>query len=75
MAWLQVLKGGTAGQQLPLEGDKIVAIDDVEIRDFAELTISVYAHKVGEKLKIEFERDGKRNTAQVELKARSVLEP
>lgn len=38
------------------EGDKIVAIDDVPIRDFAELTISVYGHKVGDKLKIEYER-------------------
>jgi S1-C subfamily serine protease len=57
------------------EGDKIVAIDGVEIRDFAELTISVYGHKVGEKLKIEYQRDGQRHTAQVELKSRSVLEP
>ncbi len=56
------------------EGDKIVAIDDVEIRDFSDLTISVYGHKVGNKLKIEYERDGQRNTVQVELKARSVLE-
>jgi len=57
------------------EGDKIIAIDGVEIRDFSELTISVYGHGVGEKLKIEYEREGARHTAQVELKARSVLEP
>jgi hypothetical protein len=55
-------------------GDKVVAIDGVEIRDFAELTISVYGHQVGEKLQVQFERDGKRQTAQVELKSRSVLE-
>ena len=55
-------------------GDEIVAIDDVEIRDFSELTISVYGHKVGSKLKIEYDRGGKRHTAHVELKARSVLE-
>lgn len=58
-----------------LAGDKIVAIDDLEIRDFSELTISVYARGVGEKLKMEFERDGKRQTAHVELRARKVLEP
>src|SRR4030095_9813918 len=57
------------------QGDKILAIEGVEIRDFSELTISVYGHKVGEKLKIEYERDGKRDVAHVELKARSVLEP
>jgi membrane-associated protease RseP (regulator of RpoE activity) len=57
------------------EGDKINSIDGVEIRDFSELTISVYGNKVGEKLKIEYEREGARHTAQVELKARSVLEP
>jgi hypothetical protein len=56
-------------------GDKIVAIDDLEIRDFSELTISVYARGIGEKLKMEFERDGKRQTAHVELRARKVLEP
>lgn len=58
-----------------LAGDKIVAIDHLEIRDFSELTISVYARGVGEKLKIEYERDGLRKTAQVELRARKVLEP
>jgi PDZ domain len=57
------------------QGDKILAIEGEEIRDFSELTISVYGHKVGEKLKIEYERDGKRDVAHVELKARSVLEP
>ena len=58
-----------------LAGDKIVAIDDLDIRDFSELTISVYARGVGEKLKIEFQRDGRRQTAHVELRARTVLEP
>ncbi len=68
--------GGSGAADAGLrEGDKIVAIDGVEIRDFSELTISVYGHKVGEKLKIEYERDGKRQVAEVELKARSVLEP
>jgi hypothetical protein len=56
-------------------GDKIVAIDDVEVRDFSELTIAVYTRSVGDKLKIDFERGGKRQTTQVELRARKVLEP
>jgi hypothetical protein len=56
-------------------GDKVLAIDDLDIRDFSELTISVYARRVGEKLKIEFERSGQRQTAHVELRARKVLEP
>jgi hypothetical protein len=56
-------------------GDKIVAIDDLDVRDFSELTIAVYARKAGEKLKIEFERDGKRQTVHVELRERKVLEP
>jgi vacuolar-type H+-ATPase subunit H len=68
--------GGSGAADAGLrEGDRIVSIDGVEIRDFSELTISVYGHGVGEKLKIEYERDGKRQTAQVELKARAVLEP
>lgn len=56
-------------------GDKIVTIDGLDVRDFSELTISVYGRGVGEKLKIDFERDGKQQTAQVELRARKVLEP
>jgi S1-C subfamily serine protease len=70
-----VYGGSGAADAGLMEGDKIIAIDGVEIRDFSELTISVYGHGVGEKLKIEYEREGQRKTAQVELKARSVLEP
>jgi hypothetical protein len=56
------------------EGDRIVAIDGIEIHDFSELTISVYSREVGDKLKVEYERGGKRHVTSVELKARSVLE-
>ena len=56
-------------------GDKVVAIDDLDVRDFSELTIAVYTRTIGDKLKVEFERDGKRQTTHVELRARKVLEP
>jgi hypothetical protein len=70
-----VYAGSGAAEAGLAQGDRILAIDGLEIRDFSELTISVYARKAGEKLKVEYQRDGKRLTAEVELKPRSVLEP
>jgi hypothetical protein len=70
-----VYPGSGAAEAGLKTGDKIVAIDGVEIRDFAELTISVYKRQAGEKLRIAYERDGKQHTTNVELKPRDVLEP
>jgi hypothetical protein len=70
-----VYPGSGAAEAGLQAGDKIVAIDGLEVRDFSELTISVYGRGVGEKLKVDFERDGKRHLTQVELRARKVLEP
>jgi membrane-associated protease RseP (regulator of RpoE activity) len=70
-----VYPGSGAAEAGLQTGDKIITIDGVEIRDFAELTISVYTRKAGDKLVIAYERDGKQHTATVELKPRAVLEP
>jgi hypothetical protein len=55
-------------------GDEIVSVDGHKVRDFSDLTIAVYTHAPGEKLKVEYVRDGARKTAEVTLKSRSALE-
>jgi putative serine protease PepD len=55
-------------------GDQITTIDGHKINDFGDLTIAVYAHAPGEKLKVEYLRGGEAKTASVELKPRAELE-
>lgn len=55
-------------------GDVVKRIDGVEIRDFTDLMLCVFQRKVGDALKVEFERDGKAQTAEVVLKARQAVE-
>lgn len=56
------------------QGDQIVAVDGLKTADFGDLTIAVFAHKPGEKLKVEFQRDGKLRTVDVVLKDRKLVE-
>ena len=56
------------------DGDKIVAVNGLPTDDFSDLTIAVYPHAPGDKLAVDFERDGKRQKVEVALKARNVLE-
>lgn len=56
------------------DGDKILAVNGLPTEDFSALTIAVYPHGPGDKLAVEFERDGKRQKVEVALKARNVLE-
>jgi hypothetical protein len=55
-------------------GDIVKQIDGEEIRDFADLMLCVFQRKVGDKLRVDFERDGKARTVEVSLKARQVVE-
>jgi hypothetical protein len=55
-------------------GDEIVAIDGQKVRDFSDLTIAVYTHDPGDKLKVEYLRAGRPHAVDVTLKSRSVVE-
>lgn len=48
-------------------GDEIISVDGQAIESFADLTVEVYNHKPGEKIKIVYLRNGKRNEATVLL--------
>ena len=52
------------------EGDVISKVDETPIKDFPDLTISIYGRKAGEKVKVEYERGGEKKTAVVVLKKR-----
>lgn len=48
-------------------GDVIVTIDDVEITDSTYLKYNIYKHKIGDKVKVKYYRDGKINETVVTL--------
>ena len=56
------------------QGDEIVSVDGHKVADFSDLTIAVFTHRPGEKLKVEFKRDGKLKEIEVVLKDRKVVE-
>jgi hypothetical protein len=51
-------------------GDIVVKLGDRDVKDLRGLADALRAAKAGQKLKLEYLRDGKRRTAEVELKAR-----
>ncbi len=56
------------------DGDEIIEVDGQKVRDFSDLTIAVYPHKVGDKLDLKYRRAGKDETATVVLKPRVAVE-
>lgn len=52
-------------------GDIITAIDDVEVKNVATLKYNLYKHKVGDKITLTYERNGKIETATVKLSVAS----
>lgn len=57
------------------QGDEIVKVDGLKVADFSDLTIAVFTHQPGEKIQVEFKREGKLKTLEVLLKDRRVVEP
>ena len=56
------------------EGDSLLTVDGQKIGDFTDLMIAVHPHRPGDTIEVEYERDGKKRSARVLLKARSELE-
>jgi hypothetical protein len=55
-------------------GDEIASVGGLKVGDFSDLTIAVFTHKAGEKLVVEYRRDGERKKVDVVLKARGAIE-
>ncbi|QDU29828.1 serine endoprotease [Anatilimnocola aggregata] len=56
------------------DGDEIIAVAGEKVRDFSDLTISVYPRRPGEKLNVQYRRDGEEHNVDVTLKPRVVPE-
>jgi hypothetical protein len=52
------------------EGDVILSVDGVSTLEFSDLTISIYGRKAGDKVRLEYEREGAKKTVEVTLKKR-----
>ncbi len=63
----QVALNAPAGRAGLQRGDIILKIDDKEVNTVTDVRSEVAAHKVGDKIKVEYDRDGKKTTVEVTL--------
>lgn len=63
----QVEKKSPAGEAGLKDNDIITKIDDKEVKNVAYLRYYLYQYKVGDKVKITFNRDGKEESVEVKL--------
>lgn len=64
---LNIKKGGSAEKANLKKGDIIVSIDNKKTKDIAYLKYELFQHKIGDKVEIKYIRNGKEETATVEL--------
>lgn len=64
---VQIQKSSPAASAGLKRGDIIIAIDDVEVKSAATLKYNLYKHKLGDKVTLKYERNGKIETATVKL--------
>jgi hypothetical protein len=65
-----VVQDSGAAQAGLQEGDEIVAIESLPVRDFSDLTIAIFGRRAGEKLRLECNRDGNKLSVDVVLQER-----
>ena len=56
---------GRAGLE---RGDVILSIDGKEVNSVSDVRNEIAAHKIGDKVKVKYDRDGKESTVEIELK-------
>ena len=64
----QISIGSPADKAGLQRGDIILAVDDKEVNSVTEVRNDIAARKIGDKVKIKFDRDGKESVVEVELK-------
>ena len=67
IAIIEVVEGSPAAKAGFKKGDIIVKLADNKVRNLAEFRYELYKHKVGDKLKVEFYRNGKLTSAIITL--------
>ncbi len=63
----QVALDAPAGRAGLQRGDIILKIDDKEVNSVSEVRAEIAAHKVGDKIKVYYDRDDKKSTVEVTL--------
>ena len=64
----QIAIGSPADKAGLQRGDIILSVDDKEVNSVSEVRNDIAARKVGDKVKVKFDRDGKESTVEVELR-------
>lgn len=64
----QIAIGSPADKAGLQRGDIILSVDDKEVNSVTEVRNDIAARKVGDKVKVKYDRDGKENTVEVELR-------
>ena len=67
VAILEVVAGSPADKAKLKKGDIIVKLDDTKVTGLADFRYELYKHKVGEKVKVTYYRDGKQQTIDITL--------
>ena len=67
VAILEVVVGSPADKAKLKKGDIIVKLEDTKVTGLADFRYQLYKHKVGEKIKVTFYRDGKQQTTYITL--------
>ena len=67
IAVVEVVDGSPADKAGFKKGDIIVKLADEEVGNLAEFRYELYTHKVGDKLKVEYYRNGKLKTTTITL--------
>ena len=63
----QIVNGSSAAKAGLKVGDVITKLDDNKITSSSEIRYYLYQHKIGDKIKVTYYRDGKENTLDMEL--------
>jgi S1-C subfamily serine protease len=66
----RVVGGSPAAAAGFKSGDVIVAVDGTAVRTMAALVVALRSHKVGDRVKVSFMRDGNRRDVTVALQER-----
>lgn len=69
-----IFTGSGAGESGLKAGDEIIAVGGQMVGSFSDLTIAVFAHQPGEKVRVEFNRGGEKRAVEVLLKERKLVE-
>lgn len=63
----EVVNGSSASKAGLKVGDVVTKLDDNKITSSSEIRYYLYQHKIGDKIKVTYYRDGKENTLDMEL--------